>query len=45
LTEHKDYISTETQALSLDLREKLSEATEVDMDDFMLKVKISPRKN
>ena len=44
LTEHKDYISTETQALTLDLKENLKEATEVDMDDFMLKVKISLKK-
>jgi isoleucyl-tRNA synthetase len=40
LTEFKDYISTETQALSFELKDKLSEATEVDMDDFTLKVKI-----
>lgn len=41
LTEFRDYISTETQALSLDLKESVAEATEVDMDEFMLKVKIS----
>lgn len=41
LTEFKDYISTETQALSFELKDKLSEATEVDMDDFSLKVKIA----
>ncbi|MEJ0029328.1 MAG: isoleucine--tRNA ligase [Bacteroidota bacterium] len=40
LTEFKDYISTETQALSFELKDKLSDATEVDMDDFTLKVKI-----
>jgi isoleucyl-tRNA synthetase len=44
LTEHRDYISTETQALSLDLKDRLPEATEVDMDEFMLKVKISLKK-
>jgi isoleucyl-tRNA synthetase len=44
LTEHRDYISTETQALSLELLDRLPEATEVDMDDFMLKVKISLKK-
>lgn len=44
LTEHRDYISTETQALSLDLKESVAEATEVDMDDFMLRVKISLKK-
>jgi isoleucyl-tRNA synthetase len=41
LTEFREYISTETQALSLDLKDKVSEATEVDMDDFMLRVRIS----
>lgn len=41
LTQFKDYISTETQALSLELKEQVKEATEVDMDEFMLKVKIS----
>jgi isoleucyl-tRNA synthetase len=40
LTEFKDYISTETQALSFELKDKLSEATEVDMDDFTLKIRI-----
>jgi isoleucyl-tRNA synthetase len=44
LTDFKDYISTETQALTLELKEKLSDATEVDMDEFMLKVKISVKK-
>jgi isoleucyl-tRNA synthetase len=41
LTEFRDYISTETQALSLDLKESVADATEVDMDEFQLKVKIS----
>jgi isoleucyl-tRNA synthetase len=41
LTQFREYISTETQALSFELKDKLSEATEVDMDDFKLKVKIS----
>lgn len=40
LTDFKEYISTETQALSLELKEKLADGTEVDMDEFMLKVKI-----
>lgn len=40
LSEFKEYISTETQALSLELKDKLSDAAEVDMDDFVLKVKI-----
>jgi len=44
LTEFKDYISTETQALTLELRDKVAEAAEVDMDEFMLKVKISVKK-
>jgi isoleucyl-tRNA synthetase len=44
LTEYSDYISTETQALSLELKESLANATEVDMDEFMLKVKISVKK-
>jgi isoleucyl-tRNA synthetase len=47
LTQFRDYITTETQALSFELKDKLSEvpgamfATEVDMDDFKLKVRIS----
>jgi isoleucyl-tRNA synthetase len=38
LTEFKEYISTETQALSLELKDKLANASEVDMDEFVLKV-------
>lgn len=41
LSQFKEYISTETQALSLELKDKVIEATEVDMDEYMLKVKIS----
>jgi isoleucyl-tRNA synthetase len=41
LTAFKDYISTETQALKLELKDKIAGAAEVDMDEFMLKVKIS----
>jgi isoleucyl-tRNA synthetase len=44
LTEHREYISTETQALTLDLKDEVAEATEVDMDDFRLKIKISLKK-
>jgi isoleucyl-tRNA synthetase len=44
LTEFHDYISTETQALTLELKDNLSDAAEVDMDEFMLKVKISLKK-
>jgi len=43
LKEFKDYICTETQALSLELKERLSDGTEVDMDEFVMKVRI--RKN
>ncbi len=41
LTEFSDYISTETQALSLELKDSLPGATEVDMDEYMVRVKIS----
>lgn len=44
LTSHKEYISTETQALSLLLKDEVSGAAEVDMDDFMLRIKISVNK-
>jgi isoleucyl-tRNA synthetase len=40
LVEFKQYISTETQALSLELKDKLADAVDVDMDEFILKVKI-----
>lgn len=40
LTEFKEYICAETQALSLEFKEKLTSSTEVDMDEFMLKVQI-----
>ena len=43
LTEFKEYISLETQALSLELKDQVAGAAEVDMDEFMLKVKISVR--
>ncbi|HZX75299.1 MAG TPA: DUF5915 domain-containing protein, partial [Cyclobacteriaceae bacterium] len=41
LSSYKDYISAETQAIRLEFKEKLTDATEVDMDEFVLKVKIS----
>ncbi|MCB0493918.1 MAG: isoleucine--tRNA ligase [Cyclobacteriaceae bacterium] len=41
LSQFKEYISTETQALSLELKDKVAEAREVDLDEYMLKVKIS----
>lgn len=44
LTQFKDYISTEVQALSLELKDKVTDAAEVDMDEFILKVKISLKK-
>lgn len=44
LTEYRDYISVETQALTLELKESVAGATEVDMDEFILKVKISAAK-
>jgi isoleucyl-tRNA synthetase len=40
LSEFNDYIRTETQALSLELKDKVSGAAEVEMDEFILKVKI-----
>jgi isoleucyl-tRNA synthetase len=43
LTQFKDYISMETQALSFELKDKLSQAIEVDMDDFSLKVRIEKK--
>ena len=43
LTEFKDYISTETQALSLEFNDSLTEFAEADMDEFMLKVKINKK--
>jgi isoleucyl-tRNA synthetase len=44
LTEFKEYIRVETQALSLELIDTLAGASEVDMDEFILKVKISLKK-
>lgn len=44
LTEHRDYIALETQALTLELKDTVTGGTEVDMDEFMLKVKISVAK-
>ena len=37
---NRDYICTETQALALELKESLPDATELDMDELKLKVKI-----
>ena len=44
LTEFKDYISTETQAVTLELKESLAGASEVDMDEFVLKIRITVKK-
>jgi isoleucyl-tRNA synthetase len=41
LSAYKEYISAETQALRLEFKEKLTDAVDVDMDEFVLKVKIS----
>ncbi len=41
LTEHKEYIRTETQALTLELKEQVINPTEVEMDEFNLKLKIT----
>ncbi len=40
LTENKDYICTETQALSLEMTSSLPDGREIDMDDYLLKIKI-----
>jgi len=44
LTSYKEYIRTETQAVTLELKDKVADAEEVDMDDFMMRVKISVNK-
>jgi isoleucyl-tRNA synthetase len=44
LTEFKDYISLETQALTLELKDTVADASNVDMDEFQLKIKISVKK-
>jgi isoleucyl-tRNA synthetase len=41
LTDFSDYIRTETQAITLDLKPAVQSATEIDMDEFVLKLKIS----
>lgn len=40
LENNREYICTEVQALSLDLEDKLNNAQEIDMDDFMLNMQI-----
>ena len=41
LKQFSGYISTETQAVKLELKEKVSSSTQIDMEDFKLTVKIS----
>ncbi|MFM7853003.1 MAG: DUF5915 domain-containing protein, partial [Flammeovirgaceae bacterium] len=41
IAEFREYICTETQALSLGFEEKLADASEIDMDEFVLKVTVS----
>jgi isoleucyl-tRNA synthetase len=41
LVEHKAYIQTETQALSMELKEKVTDSTEVEMDEYNIKLKIT----
>mgnify|MGYP003507434847 FL=1 len=44
LKEFSNYIKTETQAINLDLKPSLEESVTVEMDDVVLKVKISIKK-
>ncbi|GCC50804.1 isoleucine--tRNA ligase [Chryseotalea sanaruensis] len=44
LQEHKDYISKEVQAVSLEFKNSIVDAVEVDMDEAMLKVKINVKR-
>ncbi len=41
LAEHKAYIQTETQALSIELKEKVADSTQVEMDEYNIKLKIT----
>ncbi len=41
ITEFADYIRTETQALSLELKQNVSNSVEVEMEDFKLNVKVT----
>jgi isoleucyl-tRNA synthetase len=38
INEFKQYISTETQAVSLEIKDRVTDGTEVDMDEHMVKV-------
>lgn len=44
LTAFQDYIRTETQAVSLEWKDKLGEGTPVEMDEFVVQVKIEVRR-
>jgi isoleucyl-tRNA synthetase len=41
LTEFADYIRTETQALTLELKQNVTNSVEVEMEDFKLNVKVT----
>lgn len=41
LSEHKEYIQTETQALTMELKESVIDSTEVEMDEYVIKLKIT----
>jgi isoleucyl-tRNA synthetase len=41
LAEHQAYIQTETQALSMELKENVADSTEVEMDEYNIKLKIT----
>lgn len=41
---HRDYIRTETQAFTLDINQYIADGVEIDMDEFLLKVKVSVKK-
>jgi isoleucyl-tRNA synthetase len=41
ITEFADYIRTETQALTLELKQNVSNSVEVEMEDFNLNVKVT----
>ena len=43
LTEFKEYIQTETQALSLEFKDSIVDGVEVDMDEFVLRMKLSKK--
>jgi isoleucyl-tRNA synthetase len=44
LTTFHDYIRTETQAVSLEWKDKIAQATAVEMDEFIVQVKIEVRR-